>query len=332
MESSRLSQPLYGGCACGAIRYALGAPPFDTGWCHCRRCQRTSGAPAIAFTTVARKDFDFCSGRDQLRTWRSTSFGRRGFCGTCGTLLTIEVDFQPETIDVAAVTLDEPSGVAPGFHLFCDEAISWARFDDGLPRFARFRPDTRGLAAGATSPDDGGIRSAGRSAMATKSPQILNALDLLTEQHQQVDRLFAQLEAGQGDGATFLQLADALAAHATIEEKIFYPRVMAEQTSELLHESVEEHLAIKRVLADMLTMDLESKEFEAKLSVLKEEVSHHAHEEEEAKLFPILRKSMTADELAGIGNDLLAMFEELMKSSPRLQVPKETRDSAPLPA
>lgn len=169
--------------------------------------------------------------------------------------------------------------------------------------------------------------------MATKSQPLINALDLLTEQHQQVDQLFEQLEAGQGDrAATFQQLADALAAHATIEEKIFYPRVMADQTSELLHESVEEHLAIKRVLADMLTMSLDGDQFDAKLSVLKEEVSHHAHEEEEAKLFPLLRTSMTPDELAGIGNDLLAMFEELMKSSPRTQVPKQTRQAAPLPA
>jgi len=100
----------------------------------------------------------------------------------------------------------------------------------------------------------------------------------------------------------------------------------------MLHESVEEHLAIKRVLADLLTMDLDDDEFDAKLSVLKEEVSHHAHEEEEDKLFPMLRKSMDADELAGLGNELLAMFEQLIGGNPRLQVPKETAEAAPLPA
>jgi hypothetical protein len=163
--------------------------------------------------------------------------------------------------------------------------------------------------------------------------QLLNALDLLTEQHSQVDRLFEQLEAGEGDrAAIFIELADALAAHTTIEEKIFYPRVMFEETSEILHESVEEHLVAKRVLADLLTMDLDADEFDAKLAVLKEGVSHHAHEEEEDKLFPILREVMSPDELAGLGNDLLAMFEELMKSSPRMQVPRETRQAAPLPA
>ena len=169
--------------------------------------------------------------------------------------------------------------------------------------------------------------------MATQRTDILNALDLLAEQHAQVDELFARIEAKGNDRLdAFLELADCLAAHATIEEKIFYPRVMSEQTSELLHESVEEHLAMKRVLADLLTMKLDDDQFDAKISVLKESVSHHAHEEEEDKLFPILRKTMSEDDLAGIGNDLLAMFEELLKSSPRKQVPSEIRQASPLPA
>jgi len=172
--------------------------------------------------------------------------------------------------------------------------------------------------------------------MAKRSTQLLNALDFLTEQHTEVDALFERLEGngGEGDGgdrkAAFVELADKLAAHATIEEKLFYPRVISEQTSKLLHEAVEEHLAIKRVLADMVTMDLDADEFKAKLTVLKEEVSHHAHREEEAKLFPILRKSMDPDELAGLGNELLVMFEQLIASEPRFEVPKETAEAAPI--
>jgi iron-sulfur cluster repair protein YtfE (RIC family) len=168
--------------------------------------------------------------------------------------------------------------------------------------------------------------------MAKRTSPVLNALDLLTEQHEYVDRLFARLEAGDGHRkAVFVELADNLAAHATIEEKVFYPRVMSDRTSEMLHEAVEEHLAIKRVLADLLTMDLESDEFTAKLSVLQEEVSHHAHKEEEQKLFPLLRKTMSDDDLAGLGNELLSMFEELIESSPSDQVPGQTSEAAPLP-
>jgi hypothetical protein len=118
-----------------------------------------------------------------------------------------------------------------------------------------------------------------------------------------------------------------------VEEKIFYPAAMAPNTSELLHESVEEHLTVKRLLADMMEMnpDDEDGEFDETLALLKDEVSHHAHDEEEGKLFPKLRRMMTEDERAGLGNEVLAMFELLIDQEPRRDVPRETAEPAPLP-
>jgi hemerythrin superfamily protein len=167
---------------------------------------------------------------------------------------------------------------------------------------------------------------------AKRTPTTINVLDLLTDQHTEVDKLLAKLEKGKGDqAAVFQQLADKLAAHATIEEKIFYPGVMTEKTKDLLNESVEEHLEVKRLLADMMQLDPDSDAFEAKLSVLKENLSHHAHEEEEDKLFPLVRKHMNADELAALGNQCLAMFEELITQHPSKNVPNETTHAARLP-
>jgi hemerythrin superfamily protein len=161
----------------------------------------------------------------------------------------------------------------------------------------------------------------------------LDVLELLETQHREVDALLEQLERRQGDlRAVFVELSDKLAAHATVEERIFYPSVMSSDTEEILHESVEEHLAVKRVLADLLTMDLSSEEFAAKLSVLKEHVSHHAHEEEEGKLFPKLRASLDAEERAALGNEVLALFEQLLPKHPAQNVPKETAEAAPLPS
>jgi hemerythrin superfamily protein len=159
-----------------------------------------------------------------------------------------------------------------------------------------------------------------------------DVLDLLASQHTEVDQLFAQLEDGEANHrATLLELGDKLAAHAAVEEKIFYPAVMAKQTHDLLHEAVEEHLAIKRVLADLLAPGIDDESFKAKLAVLKENVSHHAHEEEEKKLFPLVRRLMNDDERAALGNEVLAMFEELLPSHPSTHVPEETRAAAPLP-
>lgn len=162
----------------------------------------------------------------------------------------------------------------------------------------------------------------------------IDVLELLTSQHTEVDQLIEKIENGKGDReALFTELADKLAAHATVEEKIFYPAAMATQTQELLQESVEEHLSVKRVLADMLELDPASDKdtFDAKLSVLKEQLTHHAHEEEEAKMFPILRRIMSAEDRAALGNEVLAMFESLMEHEPRGNVPAETAEAAPLP-
>ena len=142
-----------GGCFCGAVRYRLAAAPYDTGWCHCRVCQRVSGAPALVFTTVKLADFAIERGADAIGQIRTTPFGVRQFCVRCGTPLTIHVDHQRDEIDLTVASLDEPDAVAPGFHIFYADRLGWAAAGDDLPRHAKLRPDTRGLPAGATSAD-----------------------------------------------------------------------------------------------------------------------------------------------------------------------------------
>lgn len=132
-----------GGCACGAVRYRLASVPFDAGYCHCESCRRASGAPALAFATVPLADFVVTAGR--VRTRQSSSFGERGFCGDCGTQLTMHVDHQPDTIDFTLGSLDHPDAVRPGFHIFFSSRPEWFDIREELPRHARLRPDTRGL-------------------------------------------------------------------------------------------------------------------------------------------------------------------------------------------
>jgi len=159
-----------------------------------------------------------------------------------------------------------------------------------------------------------------------------DALELLTEQHDKVDALIAQLEDDELESETkamvFRELADNLAAHAAMEERLFYPAVRAKQTQEILLESTEEHLAIKRVLADLLETRLDDERFDAKLAVLKEEVEHHAREEEEDILFPKVRRLFDREELLALGGECLALFQALMAKEPRKTVPAQTTKPA----
>jgi len=160
----------------------------------------------------------------------------------------------------------------------------------------------------------------------------MNAIDLLKEQHEEVRGLFEQLEEAEDDDereSLFQELADNLAAHSIIEEKIFYPAAYAQKTKELLTEAVEEHLAIKRILADLLEMLPEHDNFDAKIKVLKEQVEHHV-EEEEGELFTAARKELGAEALKKLGAEMKQVFDDAMEGEPSEGVPSQTDEAAPL--
>jgi hypothetical protein len=140
-----MTECLEGGCGCGSVRYRLESEPFDCGWCHCRICQLSSGAAAMVFATVPAGHFIWTKGADKVRSFRSSSFGGRSFCGECGTPFLMRVDHQPETIDFTVATLDDPGRMSPEFHIFWTSRLPWFEPKDDLPKHSRFRPDTRGL-------------------------------------------------------------------------------------------------------------------------------------------------------------------------------------------
>lgn len=159
----------------------------------------------------------------------------------------------------------------------------------------------------------------------------MNALKLLETQHREVDELFEEFEsAGEGAKKTkenlCRKIADALAVHATIEEKIFYPEVKeaSEEAEEILRESVEEHLAVKRLVADIMEAGIEDEQFEAKMSVLKEQVQHHV-EEEERELWRLVKRDCDDDLLEDMGDRMQQMAEELQsEGQPRAAIPGQT--------
>src|SRR5215468_2828294 len=88
--------------------------------------------------------------------------------------------------------------------------------------------------------------------------QSVNAIDLLMDQHREVEEIFDDLEEAESPeerGEICALLCDKLAIHAKIEEIVFYPGVKSEDTEDQLLEAVEEHLQVKRVIADLLELD-----------------------------------------------------------------------------
>ena len=99
----------------------------------------------MVFASVPDGDLVWTAGADKVKSVTSSNFGRREFCGECGTPFLMKVNHQPETVDFSVPTLDEPEAIEPTFHIFCESRIGWFEPKDDLPRHEKFRPDTRGL-------------------------------------------------------------------------------------------------------------------------------------------------------------------------------------------
>ena len=159
----------------------------------------------------------------------------------------------------------------------------------------------------------------------------MNAIKLLKHQHREVEALFRQIHKARAGGprrAVFERIADALAVHAAIEERHFYPSVKEKTTEAILLESLEEHLAIRRVLADLLRLDAEDTTFAAKIKVLEDEIEHHVEEEEEA-LFPRVEQMFDDEALESIGEAMEETQTALLQSgNPRQALASGTERAA----
>ena len=124
--------PIVGGCLCGEVRYE-GAELWGAAYCHCRRCQKSTGGP---FLCAAQLPLDsFRISRGSPRWYRSSEICDRGFCSQCGTPLFFR--YLPsqwsDWVLVAIGSLDDPESVRPERHFGVDSKIPWLEIHDDLP-------------------------------------------------------------------------------------------------------------------------------------------------------------------------------------------------------
>lgn len=161
----------------------------------------------------------------------------------------------------------------------------------------------------------------------------MDAIDLLTQQHRSLEDLLGRVldeENPERQRALFTRVADDLTVHLSSEEQVFYPAVRARRTDDILLESLEEHLSLKRLLADLLELAPTEQTFEPKFKVLREQTEHH-HEEEEEHLFPKVRGLLDPQQLIELGEQMLAMQQGMHREgAPREVLAEQTEEAAPL--
>jgi hemerythrin superfamily protein len=156
----------------------------------------------------------------------------------------------------------------------------------------------------------------------------MNALTLLKQDHQAVESLFERFEkAGPNANAEKRRIAEKLierlSTHAAIEEQLFYPAVRAKAEDQVptILEALEEHHAAKLMLSELEKTPPTAERFDAKFTVLMENVRHHV-EEEETDLFPKVREAFTVQELEELG-DAMAQAKQTAPTRPHPFQPDE---------
>ena len=136
-----------------------------------------------------------------------------------------------------------------------------------------------------------------------KSAKGTEAMSLLRKDHETVKKLFDRFEKTKDEGKKKEIVEEAcreLKVHATVEEELFYPalRQKIDDKDGLLDEADEEHHEAKILIAELELMKGDEENYDAKFTVLSENVRHHI-KEEESEMFPEAKKTMIDFDLLG---------------------------------
>jgi hypothetical protein len=130
-----------GGCLCGQVRFRVSTPALSSGYCHCRMCQKSSGAPVVAWVTFPACGFSWIAGTP--RTYGSSARAKRQFCAQCGSYMLFRSEDSPDEVSVNTASLDDPGVFPPQMHIFTESRITWFHTRDALPTHQGYGPFQR---------------------------------------------------------------------------------------------------------------------------------------------------------------------------------------------
>ena len=149
----------------------------------------------------------------------------------------------------------------------------------------------------------------------TRSDSDTDATHILAADHRTVEDLFSKYEGASGADrkrSIAEQICNELKIHAQIEEEIFYPALKGKIDEDLLKEAYVEHDGAKVLVNEIAEGSPDEEFYDAKVTVLKEEIAHHVKEEEKEQ-DNMFQQARAADvDLNALGEQLLARKKELM--------------------
>jgi hypothetical protein len=125
-----------GGCLCGAVRFRTHGEPINLRVCHCRNCQKATGAPFFARALFAQQAIEV---EGETGHHASSEALDRVFCRSCATQL-FSWRRNGTVAGVALAAFDDRNALAPTEHIWVSEKIDWVRLNDGLTQYSQGVP------------------------------------------------------------------------------------------------------------------------------------------------------------------------------------------------
>lgn len=145
----------------------------------------------------------------------------------------------------------------------------------------------------------------------------MNPIDLLMQDHRKVEKLFSEFLASEAaDGRQedlFQEIQTELLVHAEVEEQAFYP-ALKNEVPDQVEQAIEDHLAVKQILAELLDADFEDEIFETRFMQLMEDVQNHVKEEEgPGGIMEIARERLDSEALANLGREIQRIKQNVQR-------------------
>jgi hemerythrin superfamily protein len=158
---------------------------------------------------------------------------------------------------------------------------------------------------------------------------VSNVVDLIMQDHREVERLFEELKNDPAKRPTLLpSLMALLIAHSRAEEAEVYPAARDEAGgAEEVEHSQQEHLAAEQLLERLAQADPASTDFDSTLQELVDAITHHVQEEEETVL-PGMQQNLPSERLDELGRAFLAIRQQHLGAEPGEKTKEEMLQQA----
>lgn len=137
-----MSDVITGGCLCGKVRYTVSQPVLNVIACHCKNCQKASGAGLSHNTVVASNAVTFTSGQPRIfaDTAQSGNTLYRAFCGDCGSSIYSQRAKAPEMMVLKVGSLDDSDAMKLVMNIWTASARPWVHIDPATECHPENRP------------------------------------------------------------------------------------------------------------------------------------------------------------------------------------------------